>query len=161
MNILNLFNDGEATINTDNYPYYKNIQEFKDNNPQSNIAMDPINQAKAIANIHSHKEEENRRNRENWNNTEKHKINLILNGKAGSSSLSNKMKSITEKTSKQIQDEYNDINRMKDLALDLVTTAKDLYICNKDEKKAKRKELYVKIENAKQKIKIFKKNFDL
>ena len=55
----------------------------------------------------------------------------------------------------------NYINRMKDLALDLVTTAKDLYICNKDEKKAKRKELYVKIENAKQKIKIFKKNFDL
>ena len=65
MNILNLFNDGEATINTDNYPYYKNIQEFKDNNPQSNIPMDPRNQAKAIANIYSHKEEENRRNREN------------------------------------------------------------------------------------------------
>ena len=46
-----------------------------------------------------------------------HKINLVLNGKAGTSNLSDKMKPITGKSQKQIQEEYNDINTMRDFTI--------------------------------------------
>ncbi len=89
------------------------------------MPMAPRNQVKALANIQSHKEEGNRRNREKWNNTGKHEINLVLNRKAGSYPLSKKMKSITDKTSKQIEDENNDINEMRELSLGMVAKAKN------------------------------------
>ena len=157
MNILNLFNDSDTTSNINNYLIYQNIQEFKANNPQSNIPMDPRNQVKAIANIQSHKEEENRRNRENWNNTGNHEINLVLNGKAGTSSLSKKMKTITNKSEKEIKDENKYINDMANLALELVGAAKIL--CEKDKKEEKRNYLNDKIKETKKKIDIFKEKF--
>lgn len=158
MNILNQFSEGDTIQNINNdYSYYKKIQDYKDPNPNANIPMDPRSQAKAIATIHSHKEEENRRNREKWSNTGEYKINLVLNGKAGTSYLSDKMKPITGKSQKQIQEEYNDINTMRDFTLALVASAKDLYMCNKADKRAKRKELSAEIDNAKQNIKSFKK----
>lgn len=160
MNILNLFNDDSSISNNQNkYSYYKDIQGYNDTNPESNIPMDPRDQAKAIANIHAHKAEENRRNKEKLENTGKYEINLILNGKAGTSSLSEKMKPITDKNPKQIQEDINAINTMKDMTLQLIASAKGLYICNKNERKQKRKGLYTEIENMKKNIKIFKNKF--
>ena len=123
MNILKLFDDG---VPQSNYSYYNDIQGYKDTNPQPNTTIYPRNHAKAIANIQSHKEEENRKNRERWNNTGKHEINIIINGKSGSSSLSEKMKPITQKTQKQTEEEIADINMMKDITLQLVQKAKEL-----------------------------------
>ena len=156
LNILKLFDDG---VPQSNYSYYNDIQGYKDTNPQPNTTIDPRNHAKAIANIQSHKEEENRKNRERWNNTGKHEINIILNGKSGSSSLSEKMKPITQKTQKQTEEEIADINMMRDITLQLVQKAKELYMCSRNEKKVKRKELSSMIDNAKQIIKRFTKHY--
>ena len=101
MNILKLFNDNTANNNNS---YFNDIQRYKDNNPQSNTTADPRDNATAIANFHSHKEEENHQNRERWSNTGKHEINIVLNGKPGTSTLSQKMKPITKKTPKQIME---------------------------------------------------------
>ena len=156
LNILKLFDDGVQS----NYSYYNDIQGYKDTNPQSNTTIDPRSYAKAVANIQSHKEEENRKNREKWSNTGKHEINIILNGKSGTSSLSEKMKPITQKNQKQIEEEISDINMMKDMTLQLIKKAKELYMCsNRNEKKGKRRELSSQIDTAKQYIKSFTKKY--
>ena len=97
--------------------------------------------------------------KEKLENTGKYEINLILNGKAGTSSLSEKMRPITDKNPKKIQEDINAINTMKDMTLQLIASAKGLYICNKNERKQKRKGLYTEIENMKKNIKIFKNKF--
>lgn len=156
LNILKLFDDA----NQNNYSYNNDIEGYKDNNPQPNTTIDPRSHAYVLANIHSHKEEENRKNREIWNNTGKYEINIILNGKSGSSSLSEKMKPITEKSQKQIEEEIAYINRMKDITLQLIEKAKELYMCsNKNEKKGKRRQLTAQIEAAKQYHKEFRKKY--
>ena len=155
LNILKLFDD----TNQNNYSYYNDIQGYKDTNPQSNTTFDPRSHAKALANIQSHKEEENRKNRERWNNTGKHEINIILNGKSGTSSLSEKMKPITQKSQKQIEEEIADINMMKDMTLQLIEKAKELYVSNKNEKKEKRRELSSQIDTTKQYLKNFTKKY--
>ena len=154
MNILKLFDDN-TTNNT--YSYLNDIQGYKDNTPQSNETIDPRRQAKAIANFQSYKEDENRKNRQKWNNTGKHEINIVLNGKHGTSTLSEKMKPITEKTKKEIEEEIKDINMMKDMTLSIIKSAKELYMCKMNEKKAKRKEINNEIESTKQFIKNFTK----
>lgn len=156
LNIFKLFDDGVPQ----SYSYYNVIQGYKDTNPQPNTPIDPRNHAKALANIQSHKEEENRKNREKWNNTGKHEINIILNEKSGSSSLSEKMKSITQKTQEQTEEEIADINIMKDMTLQLVQKAKELYLCSKSEKKEKRRELSSLIDNVKQYMKSFIKKHE-
>ena len=69
------------------------------------------------------------------------------------------MKPITDKNPKQIQEDINAINTMKDMTLQLIASAKGLYICNKNERKQKRKGLYTEIEKKKKNIKIFKNKF--
>lgn len=155
MNILKLFDDTSAQ---NNVSYLNDIQGYKDI-PQSNKTIDPRNQAKALANFQSHKEEENRKNRERWNNTGKHEINIVLNGKPGTSTLSEKMKTVTEKTPEQIGQEIADIEMMKDMTLSLIKNAKDLYLSNRNEKKEKRKEINFKIESTKQCINNFTKKY--
>ena len=66
------------------------------------------------------------------------------------------MKPITEKSQKQIEEEIADINRMKDMTLQLIEKAKELYMCsNKNEKKRKRRELTDQIDTIKQYLKEF------
>lgn len=157
VNILKLFDDNMIP---NNHSYYKDIQGYKDNYPHSNTTVDPRNQAKAIANFQSIKEDENRKNRDKWKNTGKHEINIILHGKSGTSSLSEKMKPITDKNPKQIEEELGDIEMMKNMTLSIIKNAKDLYICtNRSERKLKRKELMSQYENTKQAIKNFKKKY--
>ena len=153
MNILKLFDDTSAQSNVS---YLKEIQGYKDNT-QSNKTVDPRNQVKALANFQSHKEEENRKNKERWSNTGKNEINIVLNGKPGTSTLSRKMKTITEKTSEEIREEIDDIEKMKDMTLSLIKKAKDLNKCDINEKKEKKREINSIIENTKQYINEFKK----
>ena len=160
INILNIFGDDNSISNNQNKnTYYKDIQGYKDTNPKPNITIDPRDQAKAIANIQTQKAEENRRNKEKLENTGKCEINLILNGKAGTSSLSEKMRPITNKNPKQIQEDINAINTMKDMTLKLIASAKGLNICKKKERNQKRIGLNTEIENMKINIKIFKTKF--
>lgn len=153
MNILKLFDD----TSTQNYVSYLNdIQGSKDN-LQSNQTVDPRNQAKALANFQSHKEEENRKNRERWSNTGKHEINIVLNGKPGTSTLSENMKTITEKNPEQIRQEIEDIEKVKGMTLSLISNAKVLNLSNRHEKKNKRNEINEKIKSVKQCINNFTK----
>ena len=70
------------------------------------------------------------------------------------------MKPITQKSQKQIEEEIADINGMKDMTLELIKNAKDLYMCDKtNEKKAKRLELSAQIDSAKQYINFFRKKY--
>jgi uncharacterized protein YoxC len=155
MDILKLFDDTSAQSNVS---YLKEIQGYKDNT-QSNKTVDPRNQAKALANFQSHKEEENRKNKERWSNTGKIEINIVLNGKPGTSTLSRKMKTITEKTPEEIREEIDDIETMKNKTLSLIKKAKDLNECDINEKKKRRKEINSIIENTEQYINEFKNKY--
>ena len=152
-NILALFDEN---INQRHQSYIKEIEYYCNNNPQPHQVVDPRINAKAIAYIHQNKYEERLINEKKWKNEKKQTVNIILGGKAGSSALAQKLKPITSKTQKQIEEEVNDVNSLYSITMSLISSATNLFtLYDKNKKEKKRKEIKNEIKNAKNQIKTF------
>lgn len=153
-NIFSLFTDNNSQVQKS---YFDEIENYKDDKLQKPKINDPRNDAKALAIIQQFKHEEFLKNEEKWKNEETPKVNLIIGGKSGSSSLSQKLKPITSKTQKKIEEEVNDVNCLCSITKSLISNATNLFtIFGNDAKDKKRKEIKNEIKSAKLALKNFR-----
>lgn len=140
----------DEDINKAQKYYFKEIQDYRDINPQKPKVVDPRNDVKAIAYIQHFKHEEHLQNEKKWKKEQNPSINIILNGKAGSSSLTQKLKPITSKSQKKIEEEVNDVNCLYSITKSLISNATYLFtLYGMNEKEKKRREIKSEIKNAK------------
>lgn len=136
-NILLLFCEDECKVYQS---YYDKVK--KTPKTGKNTFTHPIDQAKSLALIYQHKDEEMKNNEEKWKTQIKPTIDIVLNGKPGTSYLSKKLNSVNKLTEKETIEKMNKEIEIENMINSLLYKANRLKSTDrKDEKNNLREEI--------------------